>query len=109
MSIFKEYGETFEKKFAHDEYLRFKVTARRNRLLGEWAAALMGKCAADTEDYATQVIEADFEAAGDDDVIAKLRKDLAACGKSVSEDELRRMSDELMQQAKREIRLGLPS
>ena len=82
MSIFKEYGETFEKKFAHDEYLRFKATARRNRLLGQWAAAQMGKQGSAAEAYANAVVEADFEEVGDRDVIAKLQSDFQACGMS---------------------------
>ena len=106
MSIFKEYGETFEKKFAHDEYLRFKATARRNRLLGQWAAAQMGKQGSAAEAYANAVVEADFEEVGDRDVIAKLKSDFQACGRSVSENELRRVSNELMQQAIRDIRSG---
>ena len=77
MTSFDEREKAFEKKFEKDQELQFKVTARKNKLLGLWAAGLMGKNGADAEAYAKEVVLADFEKPGDSDVIAKLVKDLA--------------------------------
>jgi hypothetical protein len=107
MPIFKEYGDA-ERKFAHDEYIRFKATARRNRLLGQWAAAQLGKQGSAADAYANEVVEADFEEISDRDIIAKLKNDFLASGRSISEDELRRVGEDLMQQAMRDIRSGGP-
>ena len=76
-TTFDKREEGFEKQFAHDEELRFKAMARRNKLLGLWAAGLLGKSGAEAEAYATEVVLADFEEAGDNDVVRKLVKDLA--------------------------------
>ncbi len=78
MADFDDREKAFEKKFAHDEELAFKATARRNKLIGLWAAGLLGYDAARTEAYAKEVVAADFEAAGDEDVIKKLMADLGA-------------------------------
>src|SRR3954449_2892291 len=80
MSTFNQRSDGFEKKFAHDEELRFKAIARRNKLLGLWAAEKLGKSGADAESYAGDVVSADFEEAGDDDVFRKIRKDFDAAG-----------------------------
>jgi hypothetical protein len=76
-TTFDKRKEGFEKQFAHDEELRFKAMARRNKMLGLWAADLLGKTGADAEAYAKEVVLADFEEAGDNDVVSKVVKDLA--------------------------------
>jgi hypothetical protein len=96
--------DAFENKFAHDEQLLFKATARRNKLLGLWAAELMGKSGADADAYAKSVVMADFEEAGDDDVMRKIKADLVAGGVDKSDHQIRRTMDELMEQAAAEIR-----
>ena len=83
MTTFDKREEGFEKKFAHDEELKFKATARRNKLLGLWAAAELGKTGADADAYSKEVVAADFEEAGDGDVLHKVAKDLA--GKGIDE------------------------
>jgi hypothetical protein len=95
----KDREEGFERKFAFDEELRFKATARRNKLLGLWAAEKLGKSGADAEAYAKSVVIADFEEAGDDDVFRKVRKDFDNAGVDQSDHQIRRTMDELMAQA----------
>ena len=107
MTGFDERKDAFEKKFAHDEELRFKATARRNRLFGLWVADRLGKTGADADAYAKSVVLADFEEVGDDDVLRKVRNDLAAAGKPVDEAELARVLNERMQQAVAEIQAGV--
>src|ERR1044071_4013803 len=98
MTTFDKREEGFEKKFAHDEELRFKANARRNKLLGLWAADKLGIAAGDAANaYAKEVVMADFEEAGDDDVFKKVRKDLDAKGVSVSDPDLRRTMVDLME------------
>ena len=80
MTQFSDRERAFETKFAHDEDMKFRITARRNRLLGEWAARQMGLTDAESESYAKDVIRADFEEAGDNDVIRKVLGDLTAAG-----------------------------
>lgn len=104
MTTFDKREEGFEKKFAHDEELRFKATARRNKLLGLWAAALLGKMGPDADAYAKEVVMADFEEAGDDDVMRKVTKDLAE--KGVSEQQVRAQMEELLAQAVTQIQAG---
>ena len=99
MSTFDKREEGFERKFAHDEELRFKASARRNKLLGLWAAGLMGLEGDAATDYAKQVIKADFEEAGDDDVFRKIRGDFDAKGIDQSDHQIRRHMDELMAEA----------
>ena len=106
MSSFDKRGEGFEKKFAHDEELRFKASARRNKLLGLWAAEKLGKTGAEAEAYAKEVISADFEEAGDDDVFRKVQADLTAGGVEQSEHQIRRTMDDLMTQAIEQIKNG---
>ncbi|MCZ8314481.1 DUF1476 domain-containing protein [Phreatobacter sp.] len=106
MSTFDQRQEGFEKKFAHDEELRFKATARRNKLLGLWAAELMGKTGADAEAYAKSVVMSDFEEAGDDDVFRKVKADLDAANAGQSEHQIRRTMDELMATAIAQIQAG---
>ncbi len=104
MTTFDKREEGFEKKFAHDEELRFKANARRNKLLGLWAAEKLGLAGADADAYAKEVVIADFEAAGDDDVFQKVRKDFDAKGVAQSDHQLRRTMDELMEQAIAQIK-----
>jgi hypothetical protein len=99
MSTFDKRQEGFEKKFAHDEEMRFKATARRNKLLGLWAAEKMGLSGADAEAYGKAVVIADFEEAGDDDVFRKIRKDFDAKKVDQSDHQIRRTMDELMAKA----------
>jgi len=106
MSGFDERRDTFEKKFAHDEELRFKATARRNKLFGLWAAQQLGKAGSDAEAYAKSVILADFEEAGDADVIRKVRQDLEGAGRATDEAELNQVLTELMGQAIEQIKAG---
>lgn len=106
MSGFDKREEGFEKKFAHDEELRFKASARRNKLLGLWAAEKLGKVGAEAEAYAKQVIAADFEEAGDDDVFRKVQSDFVAAGVEQSEHQIRRTMDELMATAIEQIQNG---
>ena len=101
MSTLEERGEGFEKKFAHDEELKFKAEARRNKLLGEWAAEQLGKD--DAEAYAKEVIMSDFEEAGDDDVFRKLRGDFDAAGVSISDEDIRKKMRELLAVAVEQI------
>jgi hypothetical protein len=104
MTTFDKREEGFEKKFAHDEELRFKATARRNKLLGHWAAEKLGLAGADAESYAKAVVMADFEESGDNDVFRKLRTDFEAKGVSLSDHQIRRTMDELMNEAIAQIK-----
>ena len=104
MTTFDKREEGFEKKFAHDEELKFKAYARRNKLLGLWAAAELGKTGAEADAYAKEVVLADFEEAGDDDVLRKVTKDLEA--KGISEQQVRAQMAELLAQAVAQIQAG---
>ena len=104
MSTFDKREEGFEKKFAHDEELRFKATARRNKLLGLWAAGKLGKTGDDAEAYAKSVVMSDFEEAGDNDVLRKVKADFDAAGVDQSEHQIRRTMDELMTEAINQIK-----
>ena len=106
MTTFDKREDGFEKKFAHDEELRFKANARRNKLFGLWAAEKLGLSGPAADAYAKGVVMADFEEAGDDDVFRKVRKDLDAKGVAQSDHQLRRTMDELMEQAIAQIKTG---
>ena len=106
MTTFDKREEGFEKKFAHDEELRFKANARRNKLLGRWAAEKLGLSGDEAAAYAKDVVMSDFEEAGDHDVFKKVRKDFDAKGVAQSDHQIRRTMDELMQQAIEGIRSG---
>lgn len=93
MASLEDRGDAFENKFAHDEALKFKSEARRNKLLGIWAAEKLGQ---DGEAYAKEVIAADFEEAGDEDVFRKIRGDFDAKNVSVSDDDIRAKMKEYM-------------
>jgi hypothetical protein len=99
MSTFDKRQEGFESKFAHDEDLKFRAMARRNKLLGLWAAEKLGMSGDEAEAYARSVVKADFEEPGDEDVFRKVRGDFDAKGVEQSDHQLRRTMDELLQKA----------
>ena len=103
MTTFNEREKAFEKKYEHDQDLKFKVNARKNKLLGLWAAGLMGKSGADAEAYAKEVVIADLDRPGDSDVIEKLSKDLAAAGKPMEDHTIRKQGERLAEAAKEQI------
>ncbi|APH72387.1 DUF1476 domain-containing protein [Aquibium oceanicum] len=96
MDNLKSRKDAFENKFAHDEELKFKSMARRNKLLGLWAAEKLGKSGDDADAYAREVVKADFEEAGDEDVFRKVRGDFDAAGVEQSDHQIRRTMDELL-------------
>ncbi|MGI9412607.1 MAG: DUF1476 domain-containing protein [Hyphomicrobiales bacterium] len=103
MSTFDKREKGFEGKFAHDQELRFKAEARRNKLLGLWAAEHMGLTGDEAAAYAKEVVKADFEEPGDEDVFRKVRQDFDAKGVDQSDHQIRRTMDELMQTAIEQI------
>jgi len=103
MTTFNEREKSFEKKFEHDQDLQFKVNVRRNKLLGLWAAGLLGKSGADAEAYAKEVVMADFEKPGDSDVVDKLVKDFAAAGKPTEAHTIRKQAERLLPEAKQQV------
>lgn len=103
MTTFDDRKDAFERKFAHDEELRFKAVARRNRLLGLWVAEKIGKTGEDAEEYARSVVRADFEEPGHEDVFRKVRSDLDA---SVSDTEIRSRMETFLAQAAQEVQAG---
>jgi hypothetical protein len=104
MTTFDKREEGFEKKFAHDEELRFKANARRNKLLGLWAAEKLGVSGDAANVYAKDVVMADFEEAGEEDVFKKVRKDFDAKGIAQSDQDIRRAMVDLMEKAIAEIK-----
>jgi hypothetical protein len=103
MTTFDEREKGFEAKYKHDQELQFKVGARRNKLLGLWAAELLGLSGDDAAAYAREVIESDFDEPGDDDVLRKVHGDLSAKGVDKSQHQVRKQMDELMDVARRQI------
>lgn len=103
MSTFEERKKGFEKEFAHDAEVRFRIIARRNRLAGMWVAEKMQLTEAEAEAYARSVIRADFEEAGDDDIVRKIRGDLLKTGIEISDIELRAMLDEKQEEARQQV------
>ncbi len=103
MSGFDDREKGFEAKFKLDQDTQFKVTARRNKLLGLWAAAKLGLAGDAAEAYAKEVVVADFETAGDSDVVAKVLKDLAAKGAAVGEADIRKEMDRLAPVARDQV------
>ena len=102
MSSFDEREKSFEKKFAHDEELQFKVSARRNKYIGQWASQILG-CNPDQEkDYIQAVIKADFAEAGDEDVFRKVKEDLK--NHNISDEDIRKKMDELNEKAKSDFK-----
>jgi hypothetical protein len=104
MTTFDERERGFEKKFANDQEQEFRAAARRNRMLGEWAAGLMGL--QDVEDYAAAVVKSDFEQPGDADVLRKVTQDLTGAGVQVREGEVRAKMDEFLAVARGLIQAG---
>ena len=101
MSSFDEREKGFEKKFAHDEELQFKVSARRNKYIGEWASKILGYNTDQEKDYIQSVIKADFAEAGDEDVFRKIKEDLK--NHNISDENIRNKMDELNEKAKSEF------
>lgn len=99
MTTFEDREKAFEKKFAHDEELKFKATARRNKLLGRWAAEQMGLTGEALETYAKDVVLSDLEEPGEEDVFRKIRQDLDAKGVEQSDHQIRRTMSDLMVEA----------
>ena len=104
MTTFDKREDSFERQFVHDEQLRFRAEARRNKLLGLWAAEKLGKTGADADAYAREVIAADVEEQGEEDVYRKLRRDFDAAGVDCSEHRIRRAMSEFMSQAIAQIK-----
>ena len=103
MSTFDDRERAFETKFARDEEVAFRITARRNRLLGQWAAGLMSLTKEEADAYATAVVQADFEEAGDEDVIRKLVSDWTAASVTIDEAAIRRAIEEQTVEARRQL------
>jgi hypothetical protein len=103
MTTFDDREKAFEAKYARDEDMAFRVTARRNRLLGQWAAAKMGLTPEETDAYAKAVVQADFEEAGDEDVIRKLLGDLLAAGIEVDDATIRKAVEDQTVEARRQL------
>lgn len=106
MTNFGDRERAEEAHFAMEEEMQFRIHARRNRLLGQWAADRMGLSAAEAESYAKSVVQADFEEAGDEDVIRKLLGDLTAAGIDTSEAEVRSALDAKQVEARRALMGG---
>ena len=102
MSSFDEREKSFEKKFAHDEELQFKVSARRNKYLGQWAAQILGYDEEKEKEYIQSVIKADFAEAGDEDVFRKIKDDLK--NNNISDEDIRKKMDELNEKAKADFK-----
>jgi hypothetical protein len=100
MPTFEDRENAFESKYAHDAEMQFKAEARRNKLLGLWAAGLLGKSGDAAVEYAREVIKADFQEAGDDDVVRKVKADL---GDLATEEKIRQMMAELLREAKSQL------
>ena len=106
MTTFDKREEGFEKKFAHDEELKFKATARRNKLLGMWAAEKLGISGPAAEAYAKEVVAADFEEPGDEDVFRKIRRDFDAKKVAQTDQQIRKAMDDLLATAVDQIKTG---
>ena len=106
MTTFDKREEAFEKQFAHDEELKFKATARRNKLLGLWAAEKLGLSGADADSYALSVVMVEFEDKGEHDVARKIRKDFDAKGVDQSDHQIARTMTDLMAKAMADIKAG---
>jgi hypothetical protein len=106
MTTFDEREQGFERKFALDQEQEFKAHARRNRALGEWAAALMGLQPPHVAEYAKAVVKSDFELPGDTDVLRKVYEDLKGAGVSITEGEVRMKMAELLAQAREGVKAG---
>ncbi len=103
MTTFDDRERAFEAKFARDEEMNFRIVARRNKLVGQWAAEKMGLTPAETDAYAKSVVQADFEEAGDEDVIRKLLGDLVSAGIDIDDAGVRLALDQKMVEARRQL------
>ena len=103
MTTFDDRENAFEAKFAHDEEMAFRVTARRNKLTGLWAAAKMGLTPEETDSYAKSVVQADFEEVGDEDVVRKLMGDLTSAGVETNDEEIRKALTDFTVAARRQL------
>jgi hypothetical protein len=103
MTTFDDREKAFENQFAHNEEMAFRVTARRNKLVGLWAASKMGLTAEETDAYAKGIVQADFEEVGDEDVIRKLLGDLTAAGVETTDDEIRQALSDQSVEARRQL------
>ena len=103
MTTFDNRESAFENKFAHDEELQFKISARRNKLVGMWAAGLMGLTTEEADAYAKSVVQADFEESGDEDVVRKLLGDLTSAGIETDDQMVRAAMDTQMTEARRQF------
>lgn len=103
MTMFDDREKAFEAKFAHDQDMQFRVTARRNRLLGEWAAKVMQLTPEEADAYKKAVVQADFEEAGDEDVIRKVLGDLVSAGSNLDEAAVRQALSEKTAEARRQL------
>ena len=103
MTTFDDRERAHESKYARDEELLFRITARRNKLVGRWAAAKMGLTPEETDAYATAVVQADFEEVGDEDVVRKLMGDLTAAGVETSDEEIRQALADQTIEARRQL------
>jgi hypothetical protein len=103
MTTFDDRERAFESRYAHDQELQFKIVARRNRLLGQWAAKLMGLTEAESDAYAKEVVRADFEEAGDEDVIRKVIGDLTSAGVETDETKVREALEHKTVEARRQF------
>lgn len=106
MTSMKDREDGFERKFAHDEELKFKAIARRNKLLGAWTAEKLGKSGDEAEAYAKEVVMADFEEAGEEDVFRKVRSDLDKAGVAVTDHQIRHAMADLLDTAVKQITNG---
>ena len=102
MSSFDDREKSFEKKFAHDEELQFKISARRNKYLGQWVSQILGYDQEKEKEYIQSVIKADMEEAGEEDVFRKVQSDLK--DHNILEEEIRKKMDELNEKAKSEFK-----
>jgi hypothetical protein len=106
MTTFDKREEAFEKMFVIDEELKFKAAARRNKQLGLWAAEKLGLAGAEADSYAKEIVAAEFDEGGDEAVVGKVIRDLAAKGVNLGEEEIRARMDELMAQAVAQVKAG---
>lgn len=106
MTTFDDREKGFESKFAHDQEMAFRITARRNRLLGQWAAGLMKLTPEETDSYGKSVVQADFEEAGDEDVIRKLLGDLTSAGVDIDDARIRAALEAKTIEARRQLMEG---
>jgi len=104
MSSFNEREKSFEKKFAHDEELQFKVSARRNKYIGQWASKILGYNEDQEKEYIQSVIKADFTEAGDDDVFRKVKKDFEKASIIIEDSEIKDQMEKALLRAKNDFK-----